>query len=62
MKNPRDLFNNRIFCEFQQKLLGAGMGERHRCLGILARAFKLQYFSNAETLMLYLDSFSKRRR
>ena len=56
------LFNNRIFCKFQQKLLGAGMGECHCCLGILARAFKLQNFTNAETLMLYLASFSKRRR
>ena len=56
------LFNNRIFCKLQQKLLGAGMGECHRCLGILARAFKLQNFTYAETLMLYLASFPKRRR
>ena len=56
------LSDNRIFCKFQQKLLGASVGKCHRCLGILARAFKFQYFTNAETLMLYLASFSKRRR
>ena len=43
---------NRIFCELQQQLFGAGVLKGDGSFGILSRAFNTDDSTDAETLML----------
>lgn len=57
----RQSAHNLVFREFQQELLGAGIAELHRCLGVLARSLNLQHRAYAKTLVLYHVAFLNRR-